>query len=126
MAEVAIPVPGELPAYLAGQQGTGPWPGVVVISDIAGMTRDLRHQADWLAAEGIWWRRPPGHTRPRARLCGGRRGPWLLLRGSLPARARNARPPQHGRVHAGGSPRRVGQVLTLPVAPGGLDEAVLQ
>jgi carboxymethylenebutenolidase len=51
---VVIQTPnGQMPAYVAVPDGAGPWPGVVVVHDFAGMTRDLRNQADWLAGEGF-------------------------------------------------------------------------
>ena len=54
MADVRIPTArGQLPAYLAIPAGDRPWPGVVVIHDIAGMTPDLRKQAEWLTSEGF-------------------------------------------------------------------------
>jgi len=54
MTEVQIEtVRGLMPAYVAVPTTPGSWPGVVVVHDFTGMSQDLRHQADWLAAEGF-------------------------------------------------------------------------
>lgn len=53
MPAVTITRPGgDMPAQLAVPDGTGPWPGVVVVHDALGMTTDLVAQADWLASCG--------------------------------------------------------------------------
>ena len=53
MTDVAITTTSSVPAYFAAPKGEGPWPGVVVIHDVFGMSHDLRNQADWLASEGF-------------------------------------------------------------------------
>jgi len=53
MTDVTITTPThQLRCYLAQPAGQGPWPGVIVLHDAAGMSNDLRHQADWLADAG--------------------------------------------------------------------------
>jgi carboxymethylenebutenolidase len=52
MVEVSAPT-GPLITYVAEPADRGPWPGVVVVHDVAGMCDDLRRQADWLAGEGF-------------------------------------------------------------------------
>ncbi len=53
MADVQVPTPhGTLRAYLATPDGTGPWPGVVVLHELFGLNDDIRAQADRLADEG--------------------------------------------------------------------------
>src|SRR5258708_17846988 len=52
MTEVSISTPHhQLRGYLATPQGEGPWPGVIVLHDIFGLTDVTREHADWLAKE---------------------------------------------------------------------------
>lgn len=54
MPNVLIPTPrGQMPAWLAVPSTPNPVPGVVVLHDIGGMTRDHRNQANWLAEAGF-------------------------------------------------------------------------
>jgi len=50
--EVIRTAHGQMPTYVGRSRGWGPWPGLVVVHDWAGMSHDLRNQADWLAGEG--------------------------------------------------------------------------
>jgi carboxymethylenebutenolidase len=53
MTAVSISTPHHpLKGYLATPQGQGPWPGVIVLHDIFGLTDVTRGHADWLAKEG--------------------------------------------------------------------------
>jgi carboxymethylenebutenolidase len=58
MPDMSFPVAGgtitggTVPGYLALPAGDGPWPGVVVIHEIFGLSDDTRRKADELAAHG--------------------------------------------------------------------------
>ena len=53
MTEVLISTPHHrLKGYQATPQGVGPWPGVIVLHDIFGLTDVTRGHVDWLAKEG--------------------------------------------------------------------------
>ncbi|MGK5553320.1 dienelactone hydrolase family protein [Actinomadura kijaniata] len=53
MADITIPVGDRrVPGYLAVPGGEGPWPGVVVLFEAMGSTRDMRDQCDRLAERG--------------------------------------------------------------------------
>jgi carboxymethylenebutenolidase len=54
MGDVKIPVQsGELPVFVTVPEQSAPWPGVVVLHDVAGMSEDLRNQTRWLARAGF-------------------------------------------------------------------------
>jgi len=54
MPAIRYPTPaGPVPGYLAVPDGPGPWPGVVVIQDVRGLTTDLRRSADRFADAGF-------------------------------------------------------------------------
>jgi carboxymethylenebutenolidase len=51
--DIAYPsAEGDVPGYLAVPERPGPWPGVVVVQDVLGLTADLRQIADRLAETG--------------------------------------------------------------------------
>jgi carboxymethylenebutenolidase len=56
------------PGHLSIPDGDGPWPGVVVVHEIFGLTGDIRRQTDRLAREGYLAFAPDLYTRgPRIR-----------------------------------------------------------
>jgi carboxymethylenebutenolidase len=70
MADVIFPASqGKLRGYLALPAGQGPWPGVIVIHDIFGMSSDLRRQCDWLAEAGYLALGPDLYSWGRKRAC---------------------------------------------------------
>jgi len=54
MADVLVTTPrGQMPCYLARPKHPQACPGVIVLHDVGGMSRDHRNQADWLSEAGF-------------------------------------------------------------------------
>ena len=82
MEMIATPA-GEMPTYVAIPAKPGPWPGVVVLHDYAGMSHDLRNQADWLASEGYLAAAPDLYYWGSRRRC-----LWTIMRDMSAGRGR--------------------------------------
>lgn len=52
MVEILTSEYGDVPTFTAVPAGDGPWPGVVVLHDAAGLSEDTRGHARWFAAHG--------------------------------------------------------------------------
>ena len=53
MTKLSISTPHHhLETYIAKPQGAGPWPAVIVLHDVFGLTDVTRGHADWLASQG--------------------------------------------------------------------------
>jgi carboxymethylenebutenolidase len=53
MPDITYPAAdGHVPGYLSVPSGPGPWPGVVVIQDVLGLTSDLKRITDRFASNG--------------------------------------------------------------------------
>lgn len=55
--------------YLAVPDGDGPWPGLVVVHEVFGLTGDIRRQCDRLAGDGYLAYAPDLFTRGPKALC---------------------------------------------------------
>ena len=68
--ETSFPAPaGPLPAYQARPTGTGPWPGVVIVHDAMGMTRDVKRITNRFADSGYLSITPALYHRGNRLLC---------------------------------------------------------
>jgi len=51
-----VVIPGnsdDLPAFVTVPEQGAPWPGVVALHDVGGMSEDMRNRTSWLAREGF-------------------------------------------------------------------------
>ncbi|MCX2931069.1 dienelactone hydrolase family protein [Mycobacterium sp. CVI_P3] len=68
--QTTYPAPGRpLPAYQARPTGAGPWPGVVIVHDAVGMTRDVQRITDRFADNGYLAITPALYHRGNRLLC---------------------------------------------------------
>lgn len=68
--ETSFPAPaGPLPAYQVRPTGEGPWPGVVIVHDAMGMSRDAKRITERFAANGYLAIAPALYHRGNRLLC---------------------------------------------------------